>query len=79
MVWVYYSAQIFLLGAEFTWVYAHCRGSRRGQQRPPSAIDTDITAQNPPPQPLSQPQQQLQPHPQPQPPQEPQQHALGRR
>ena len=29
MVWVYYSAQVFLLGAEFTWVYAHCYGSRR--------------------------------------------------
>ena len=34
MVWVYYSAQIFLFGAEFTWVYAHERGSRRGQPRP---------------------------------------------
>jgi membrane protein len=31
MVWVYYSAQIFLLGAEFTWAYAHAAGSRRGQ------------------------------------------------
>jgi membrane protein len=29
MVWVYYSAQIFLIGAEFTWVYAHELGSRR--------------------------------------------------
>jgi membrane protein len=29
MVWVYYSAQIFLLGAEFTWAYAHHAGSRR--------------------------------------------------
>lgn len=29
MVWVYYSAQIFLLGAEFTWVYAHHSGSRQ--------------------------------------------------
>jgi membrane protein len=28
MVWVYYSAQIFLIGAEFTWVYAHEFGSR---------------------------------------------------
>jgi hypothetical protein len=28
LIWVYYSAQIFLLGAEFTWVYAHRRGSR---------------------------------------------------
>ncbi|MBX3622663.1 MAG: YihY/virulence factor BrkB family protein [Rhizobacter sp.] len=34
LVWVYYSAQIFLLGAEFTWVYAHTHGSRRGQPRP---------------------------------------------
>lgn len=28
-VWVYYSAQIFLVGAEFTWVYAQRLGSRR--------------------------------------------------
>ena len=28
LVWLYYSAQIFLLGAEFTWVYAHRTGSR---------------------------------------------------
>lgn len=28
-VWVYYSAQIFLLGAEFTWVYAQTFGSMR--------------------------------------------------
>ncbi len=34
MVWVYYSAQIFLLGAEFTWVYAHAYGSRRGSHVP---------------------------------------------
>jgi len=31
LMWVYYSAQIFLLGAEFTWVYAHTFGSRKGQ------------------------------------------------
>jgi membrane protein len=29
MLWVYYSAQIFLFGAEFTWAYAHRHGSRR--------------------------------------------------
>jgi membrane protein len=29
MVWVYYSAQIFLLGAELTWLYAHRHGSQR--------------------------------------------------
>jgi membrane protein len=34
MVWVYYSAQIFLFGAEFTWVFAHEHGSRRGSERP---------------------------------------------
>jgi len=33
LVWVYYSAQIFLLGAEFTWVYAFRHGSRRGEQK----------------------------------------------
>jgi len=31
LVWVFYSAQIFLLGAEFTWLYAHSHGSRTGQ------------------------------------------------
>jgi membrane protein len=31
MVWVYYSAQIFLLGAEFTRVYAYAHGSRSSQ------------------------------------------------
>jgi membrane protein len=30
LVWVYYSAQIFLLGAEFTWVYANSHGSHAG-------------------------------------------------
>jgi hypothetical protein len=36
-VWVYYSAQIFLLGAEFTWVYAHRYGSR-ARTTPSSAV-----------------------------------------
>jgi membrane protein len=31
LLWVYYSAQIFLFGAEFTWAYSHRFGSRRGQ------------------------------------------------
>ena len=29
VLWVYYSAQIFLLGAEFTWLYAKRYGSRQ--------------------------------------------------
>ena len=37
LLWVYYSAQIFLLGAEFTWVYAHRCGSRTNVERPRSA------------------------------------------
>lgn len=35
LVWVYYSAQIFLIGAEFTWVYANLFGSRRTEVAPP--------------------------------------------
>lgn len=34
LLWVYYSAQIFLFGAEFTWVYSHKFGSRQGQPFP---------------------------------------------
>ncbi len=33
LVWVYYSAQIYLVGAEFTWVYTHRFGSKKGQER----------------------------------------------
>jgi membrane protein len=40
LVWVYYSAQIFLLGAEFTWIYTHRYGSRRGQDKPSNARET---------------------------------------
>ena len=40
LVWVYYSAQIFLLGAEFTKVYAHRYGSRRGLPQPSQAERT---------------------------------------
>lgn len=29
LIWVYYSAQIFLLGAEFTWAYSSIYGSRK--------------------------------------------------
>ena len=34
MLWVYYSAQIFLIGAEFTWIYANTFGSRRAEAEP---------------------------------------------
>lgn len=34
LIWVYYSAQIFLFGAEFTKVYAHRLGSRRELKHP---------------------------------------------
>ncbi len=40
MVWVYYSAQIFLLGAEFTRAYAHAhRGRTAHSQEGRSASD----------------------------------------
>ncbi len=37
LLWVYFSAQIFLLGAEFTWVYAHEHGSLAWQKTAASA------------------------------------------
>ena len=37
LVWVFYSAQIFLLGAEFTWLYAHNHGSRTNEAMPNAA------------------------------------------
>ncbi|MDD8013135.1 MAG: YihY/virulence factor BrkB family protein, partial [Acidobacteriota bacterium] len=37
LLWVYYSAQIFLLGAEFTWAYALTFGSRKTQPLPAAA------------------------------------------
>jgi len=39
LLWVYFSAQIFLLGAEFTWVYAHQLGSLRA--RPQAEVPSD--------------------------------------
>lgn len=33
LVWVYWSAQIFLVGAEFTWLFAQRHGSRAGAPR----------------------------------------------
>jgi len=44
LIWVYYSTQIFLLGAEFTWVYTHERGSRRGQPRPGAEPAREVRA-----------------------------------
>ena len=34
LIWIYYSAQIFLMGAEFTWAYSHLFGSRRNGNTP---------------------------------------------
>jgi membrane protein len=49
IVWVYYSAQIFFLGAEFTREYATRHGSKRGDvelQQPPANEDMVERAQN---------------------------------
>lgn len=40
LLWVYYSAQIFLLGAEFTWVFAHEHGSLK-RKKPADGEPTD--------------------------------------
>jgi membrane protein len=45
LAWVYYSAQIFLFGAEFTWAYAHVAGSRAGGAAPPAAAPPRPAAQ----------------------------------
>jgi len=37
LLWVYYSAQIFLLGAEFTKVYANRHGSKQGEPAHPAS------------------------------------------
>jgi membrane protein len=37
IAWVYYSAQIFLFGAEYTWVYANRHGSRVQKPAPGDA------------------------------------------
>jgi membrane protein len=37
LLWVYYSAQIFLFGAEMAWVYARRWGSLRGMKEAPLA------------------------------------------
>lgn len=40
LVWVYYSAQIFLLGAEFTWAYAQTYGSRKDHPTSNTSVPT---------------------------------------
>jgi hypothetical protein len=58
LVWVYYSAQIFLLGAEFTWVYANHHGSRASDTAPSPAALPQRSARpavEPPPPPASTP------------------------
>jgi len=39
LIWVYYAAQVFLLGAEFTWIYARHYGSHR--ERDPDSNSAD--------------------------------------
>jgi membrane protein len=49
LIWVYYSAQIFLVGAEFTWAYALTFGSRKAQSMPAAApaIPSQTTKRQP--------------------------------
>ena len=43
LTWVYYSAQIFLFGAEFTWAYARILGSHRNDP-PAPPVDPPLAA-----------------------------------
>lgn len=47
LTWVYYSAQIFLLGAEFTWVVAHRVGSRSAGRSTRSPLPSRLEASDP--------------------------------
>ena len=47
LVWVYYSAQIFLMGAEFTWVYAGTFGSMRGSRDVQDIASVALAADRP--------------------------------
>jgi membrane protein len=47
LVWVFYSAQIFLLGAEFTWLYAHRHGSHAGEGGAKKAAETPSRNEEP--------------------------------
>jgi len=45
LIWVYYSAQLFFLGAEFTKIYARTRGSHcRGREKTDSTLQTPRSA-----------------------------------
>jgi membrane protein len=44
LVWFYYSSQLFLLGAEFTWVYAQSHGSHAAEA---SSSKTVASSRNP--------------------------------
>lgn len=46
LIWVYYAAQVFLLGAEFTWNYARSHGSRVSETQP--HLDPGDTSMTPP-------------------------------
>ncbi len=43
LVWVYYSAQVFLMGAEFTWVYARTFGSMKGEALEPAPAQPRVS------------------------------------
>lgn len=49
LVWVYYSAQVFLMGAEFTWAYSLTFGSRKEQPVPAAApaIPSEMATKQP--------------------------------
>jgi membrane protein len=57
LAWVYYAAQIFLLGAEFTKLYAHDQGSRQADATAAAATPALATVTAAPAQPAPSPQE----------------------
>lgn len=52
LLWIYYSAQVFFLGAEFTQVYARTKGTRWREhellaEEPPATDDTTLASERP--------------------------------
>lgn len=49
LIWVYYAAQVFLLGAEFTWIYATHYGSRSAKSKSLDFHSHEKKVASPPP------------------------------
>jgi membrane protein len=56
LLWVYYSAQVFFLGAEFTYVYTCRYGSRFRRKLENTPAHENVTLETPGPRPVEKPE-----------------------